>query len=352
MVMPLHSSADKSIPKTFSIFYPLLSREAGEGRGCSKSSAAWARLLTGAMLYGILNLAMGKPSRAAERDRPLFYGRMRTMIREIRIACITALCLAGIASAEAPNKQRNLWISHHYAGIENYYTGDYNDAAHLFEAAALDAHRKYRSADTHGGLGRACTALGKFDEAETHYRDALAMKRSSLGKNHPFNASSLNDLADLLYLLERTDESASLYREALEIMERDEVNLEVARSLNGLALIAHDAGDNVAAEEMLKRALNIHDKGLRRDHPYTATVLTNLGILYTHLARYEEAKPAFTRASYIQGVKLHDGHPDVAVRMHAEAFLQLALTNRGEAARLATDADAIRDNQAAKGDLY
>ncbi len=274
------------------------------------------------------------------------------MIREMRIACIATLLLAGVATAEAPTKQLNLWISHHYAGIENYYTGDYNDAAHLFEAAALDAHRKYRTADTHAALGRACTALGKFDEAETHYRDALALKRQSLGKHHPFNASTLNDLADLLYLLERTDESASLYREALEILERDQFNLEVARSLNGLALISHDAGDEVAAEEMLKRALSIHDKGQRRDHPYTATVLTNLGILYTHLTRYDEAKPALTRATYIQNVKLHDGHPDVAVRMHADAALQLALSNRGEAARLATDADAIRDNQAAKGDLY
>lgn len=275
------------------------------------------------------------------------------MIRELRIACMAMLGLvAASAFAEAPQKQLNLWISHHFAGIENYYTGDYNDAAHLFESAALDAHRKYRSADTHASLGRACTALAKFEEAESHYREALGLKDRSLGGKHPFNASTLNDLADLLYLMERGEESEALYRKALEILERDQFNLEVARSLNGLALLAHDGGDSVAAEEMLKRALAIHDKGQRRDHPYTATVLTNLGILYTHLGRLDEAGQSFERAKYIQDAKLRAGHPDVAVRMHAEAALKLALNERGEAARLASDADDIRDAQAAKGDLY
>lgn len=278
------------------------------------------------------------------------------MLREVRIAGVAlalalGFCPVSYAKDDA-GKPMNLWISHHFAGMENYYTGDYNDAAHLYEAAAIEAHKKYNSADTYNGLGRAATALGKFDEAESHYRTALDLKRESLGKGHPFLASTLNDLADVLYLVERRDECERLYREALDLLDRDQFNLEVARSLNGLALLKHDAGDDVAAEELLKRALVIHGKGQRRDHPYTATVLTNLGILYTHLGRNAEADEAFTRAKYIQDVKLRPGHPDVAVRLHATAVLLHNMGQASGAAQLASEAEAIRGAQSAKGDLY
>lgn len=278
------------------------------------------------------------------------------MLREMRIAGVGLACALGFCTASFADqdgeKPLNLWISHHFAGLENYYTGDYNDAAHLYEAAAIEADKKYHSADTENGLGRAATALGKFSDAEAHYRNALELKRESLGKNHPFLASTLNDLADVLYLEEKKEECEGLYRQALDLLERDQFNLEVARSLNGLALLKHDAGDDVAAEEMLKRALAIDSKGQRRDHPYTATVLTNLGILYTHLGRNAEAEQAFTRAKYIQDVKLRPGHPDVAVREHASAVLLHNMGQAGEAARLAADAEAIRAAQSAKGDLY
>lgn len=280
------------------------------------------------------------------------------MLREMRIAGIAMACLVTtVAMAEDRENQLNLWISHHFAGMENYYIGDYTDAAKLFESAAQDAQRKVRDAETVGALGRAYTALGRFKEAESQYREALDMKRKALGKKHPMLAVTMNDLADLLYLTqledkERPSEAEALYREALEQLERDQFSLEVSRSLNGLALISNDREDKVAAEELLKRAANVHEKGNRRDHAYAATVLTNLGILYTQLGRYDEASPMFERAKYIQDVKLRPGHPDVSVRMHATAALLSATGHAGEAARLATDAEALRDAQAAKGDLY
>lgn len=275
------------------------------------------------------------------------------MTRMMRLVCILTVFAAPSAFAEkGDGKVLNLWISHHFAGIENYYTGDYNDAVKVFEAAAVEAHKKYRTAETHENLGIAATALGQFEQAEEHFRTALAMRRDSLGNKHPQVASILNNLADLLYLEGRAEETDSLYREALDLLERDQFSLEVARSLNGLALLSNDAGDTVKAEEMLKRALAIHEKGQRRDHAFAATVATNLGILYTHLGRYEEAGPMFERAKYIQDVKLREGHPDVAVRLQATAFLLNRMGQGAEAGQLAVESDSIRAEQAAKGDLY
>jgi tetratricopeptide (TPR) repeat protein len=258
-----------------------------------------------------------------------------------------ALLFAGGAHAEL-----NLWISHHFAGLDQYETGDYQDARIVLEAALDETGKRHRRGDTHNKLGQVYTALGEFEQAEDHYQQALSLKRRDLGKRHRDIPNILNNLADLYYLMEKPEKVESLYRESLDILERDQLNLEVCRALNGLALLYNDGGEYVKAEETLKRAIRVHEKAQRRDHPYMATVLTNLGILYTNLERYDEAEPLFERSAYVQDVELRPGHPDAAVRLHATAVLYHNTGRGAEAATLAAHAEKIRDAQRAKGDLY
>jgi len=262
------------------------------------------------------------------------------------------LCAVCCVSPAASANEKNLWVSHYFTGMNNYAEGDYQDALKLCEAAAQEAHKRYRSADTHEELGNALTALGRFDEAESHYREAIALKRKSLGKHNPQIASTLNNLADLLYIQNKTDCVEGLYREALDLKSRDQKSIQVCRSLNGLALLRNDASDYVQAEELLKRAVDLHERAERRDDPFTATALTNLGILYTNLQRYEEAEPLFERAKYIHDRMLNEDHPDVSLRMHATAALYNKTGRTRDAVIMATAADAIRAKQTAKGDLY
>jgi len=258
--------------------------------------------------------------------------------------------LPGVAAADEPN----LWVSYHFTAMNNFEDGDYQDALLLAKSAAEESHKRYRTAETHEELGNALTAIGNFEEAERHYNEALRLKKRSLGKGHRFMASSYNNLADLLYIQGEYeyDRVEALYRSALDVLERDQKNIEVCRSLNGMALLHHDAGEHVEAEELLKRALALHEKAERRDDPFTATVLTNLAILYMHLERYDEAEPLLERAKYIQDVRLHADHPDVSLRMHATAALYGKTGRVREAAALAKAADEIREQQFAKGDLY
>lgn len=266
----------------------------------------------------------------------------------ITLAIAATLCITALpASAEL-----NLWISYHFAGTDNYKTGDYQEALILLQEALDETKTKHRKGNTHDMLGRVDTALGNFESAKDHYHMALKLKERDLGKKHRDIATTLNNIADLNYILGQTENIESLYRRALKINERDQLNLEITRSLNGLALLYHDNGEPVEAEEHLKRAIAIHEKAQRRDHPYLATVLTNLGILYTNQERYDEAAPLFDRAKYIQDTKLRDNHPDVAVRMHATAAMLYATGKTSESMQLAAQADAIRAEQKAKGDLY
>lgn len=262
-------------------------------------------------------------------------------------AAAVLITASGTAHAEL-----NLWISHHFAGMDQYQTGDYQDARVVLEAALDETRTKHRRGDTHNKLGQVYTALAEFELAEDHYQKALSLKRQDLGRRHREIPNILNNLADLYYLMEKPAKVESLYREALDILERDQLNLEVCRALNGLALLYNDNGEYVKAEETLKRAIRIHEKAERRDHPYMATVLTNLGILYTNLERYDEAEPLFERSQYVQDAMLRPNHPDAAVRLHATAVLYQKTGRGGEAVQLAARAESIRDAQRAKGDLY
>ena len=275
-----------------------------------------------------------------------------------RAGIALALMIATLVSVGA-SAELNLYISHHFAGIDRDNVGSYQNAAVLLEAALAETRKSYRKGDTLDALGQVNTALGKFDRAEEFYGEALRIKkrRCNLGGpsliNHGRDLDiTWNNLADVQYIQGKTQDVEGLYRKALDFNKRDQLNIEVCRSLNGLAVLRVDNGDYVEAEELLKRAIRIHEKAERRDHPYLATVLTNLGILYTNLLRFDEAEPLFERAKYIQDLGLRADHPDVAVRLHATAVLYHSTGRPAEAAALAGRAEAIREKQAQADNLY
>ncbi len=231
-----------------------------------------------------------------------------------------AAVLVGIALAPAASAgDLNLWISYHFTGMDSYRAGKYLDAETLLALAKAETCDDNREAFTLNGLGKVESALGNYPEAEKYFQKALCLREKSCGKESHFVPAILNNLADLHYIAGDACKAECLYRKALDLEEKDQLSVEVSRSLNGLALLANDAGNFVEAENLLKRAIAVHDKGGRREHPYCATALVNLGALYTNLGRLCEAKPLFKRAEFIQKQTLGCDHPDVAVRLHAYA---------------------------------
>lgn len=278
--------------------------------------------------------------------------RLRSFLGAFTLAALFVLT-PGSAHAEL-----NLWVSYHFAGMDNYDAGEYQNAMVLYQEALDESdtggrRTKHRRADSLNGLGRVHHAVGNFDEAKKYYEQALDLKKHAVGRRHRDLPQTLNNLADLHYILEEKPEQVeALYRQALDINERDQFNIEVSRSLNGLALVHNDRGEYVESENLLLRAVEVNEKAERRDHPYLATVLTNLGILYTNLGRYAEAGPMFDRAKYIHEVALRADHPDVSVRLHATAALYQATGRGSEAVALATQAEAIRATQRSSANLY
>ncbi len=59
--------------------------------------------------------------------------------------------------------------------------------------------------------------MGRHDEAEPLFRQALEIDEKTIGTQHPEYAMHLGNLAGLLRAMGRTDEAEPLYVEALEI---------------------------------------------------------------------------------------------------------------------------------------
>jgi len=83
-----------------------------------------------------------------------------------------------------------------------------------------------------------------------------------------------------------------LYRQAIEPLELHGPGekLEAAYLHNNLAMILKGWGDYAAAELHYLAALNAFQEGLGEYHSTVATVLNNLGGLYTFTSRPEEAE--------------------------------------------------------------
>ena len=243
---------------------------------------------------------------------------------------VSVLVLALLCSYQA-GAELNLWISYHYEGVDAYEAGAFDDAETLLERAHDELDDDGRLAFTLDAMGKSFIALGRYEEAENILEEALELKADYFGEESRTVPATLNALGDLHYVADGHENAEAMYREALDMHDRDPYNVEACRSLNGLALLHAARDENVEAESLLQRAIKYHQLGGRRDHPYTATALTNLAILYLRLERYDEAEPLLGRAEYIQNKILPHSHPDAALRAHAQAEL-LMRTGRHEEA--------------------
>jgi tetratricopeptide (TPR) repeat protein len=98
-------------------------------------------------------------------------------------------------------------------------------------------------------------------------------------------------------------------------------HIDVAKSLNNLALQYSAQGRYAAAGPLFKRALEIMEKTLGRHHPDVGVLLTSLAALYIEQDSYGEAEPLFERALAIDEQALGPDHPDIATDLHNLAEL-------------------------------
>jgi len=139
----------------------------------------------------------------------------------------------------------------------------------------------------------------------------------------------MNQLAVLLWAKALHAEAEPLMRRALEI---DEASLgkdhpKVAIRLNNLAQVLQATNRLAEAEPLVRRALEIDEASFGQDHSNVARHLNSLATLLQATNRLAEAEPLMRRALEIDEASFGKDHPDVAIDLNNLALL-LQATNR------------------------
>jgi tetratricopeptide (TPR) repeat protein len=165
--------------------------------------------------------------------------------------------------------------------------------------------------------------IGRFEQAETLFRQALEIGRKTLGEDHPDYATRLNNLAGLLQATGHFEEAETLFGQALEIGRKTlgEDHPDYATRLNNLAGLLETTGRYEEAEPLCRQALEITRKTLGKDHPAYAIRLSSLAALLGATGRVEEAEPLFRQALEVTRKTLSEVHPDFATRLNNLAGL-------------------------------
>jgi len=197
--------------------------------------------------------------------------------------------------------------------------GLYDPAQKLLETA-LDIRTKDLGPDdpdvatTLSDLAAVVWRKGDFTRAETLHKQALAIREKRFGRDSEEAATSLHNLGTLYWNQGNYEESRRLCERALAIREKvlGPEHADVASTLNSLGAIAYKEGNLKKAGEMWERTLAIREKALGADHPLIAHSLNNLAIVYTYTGEPKRAVPLLERVVQIQEKVLGANHPDLA----------------------------------------
>ncbi|HTU88670.1 MAG TPA: tetratricopeptide repeat protein [Gemmataceae bacterium] len=166
------------------------------------------------------------------------------------------------------------------------------------------------TATSYDNLAANLNAQGKYKEVEEVDRKALAIRRKALGEEHPETAISYHNLAQNLKAQSKYKEAEEVYRKALAIRRKvlGEEHSYTAISYNNLAFSLKAQGKYKEAEEVDRKALAIRRKVLGEEHSDTAASYYNLAQNLNAQEKYKEAEEVDRKALAIRRKVLGEEH--------------------------------------------
>ena len=144
----------------------------------------------------------------------------------------------------------------------------------------------------------ACSKQGQFDEQISLNFELLAIYTKLLGEQHPYNATTMHNLAWLYAGIGYYAKAESLYRQSLAIKRIviGELHPSCAVTQRHLARLYRELGDYTQAEPLLRQAVETERAILGEEDSDFHDDLTCLGDLYQDMGDYAKAESAFREA--------------------------------------------------------
>ena len=184
-------------------------------------------------------------------------------------------------------------------------------------------------------LGRVYRNLGSYDQAAAPLEEALVLRRTLHGDEHPDVATSISHLAELRYAQGEFEVALDLSRQALERRQAgpDARPEELAISQHQVAEMLHALGRLDEAEDLYRKAQALRTKTFGRHHTSVVETLSDLGYLLFDQGHYEEARDLL-QESLALGEEVFAGpHPVTAHALSYLAAVEHAMGFRDKAER-------------------
>lgn len=137
----------------------------------------------------------------------------------------------------------------------------------------------------------------QYEQARQLYQRALRIW-SYISEADPEMARSFNGLGLLAWEQGQYDQAEELYQQALLTLEQTlgPAHPDIARPLNNLAILYTFQGKYAEAAQIYHQALSICEQTVGLEHPRAAYSLVNLAEIYREQGRYEDVQPLCERA--------------------------------------------------------
>jgi tetratricopeptide (TPR) repeat protein len=167
---------------------------------------------------------------------------------------------------------------------------------------------------------------GRFEKALALQELVLAGRREALGADHPDTLTSLSGTGVLLRFLGRLQEAEPYFRDALERRRRvlGPTHPDTLESMNLVANLLGSQGHFIEAETLYREVLELRRRMLGAEHIDTLVSQNNLGFIYRAQGRLDEATPLWIDALTRRRRTLGNEHPQTLFSITAMADLELA----------------------------
>ncbi|WP_413160008.1 CHAT domain-containing protein [Capilliphycus salinus ALCB114379] len=175
--------------------------------------------------------------------------------------------------------------------------------------------------------------VNNIEKAEAFLKEALKIRESILGADHPAVARIINGLAENYKKQKKYSESESLYKRALSIYEKNcGEHLLVVVTLNDLTLLYIDQRRFEEAESISQKALKIYDKIPKHEMLIDSfflssienNILNSLAVISLIKKDYNQATSLFMQVIENYQQEQRNEHPELAIALNNLAFSQLA----------------------------
>lgn len=187
---------------------------------------------------------------------------------------------------------------------------------HALSTAALGESEAMQAA-TLNDLGIVAALQSKHDDAWDYFEQAVAIKRTLYGPDHPLVASSLDNLGNVARIRGDLERARELQTRALTIRETalGPAHPAVANTLGNLGNLAMAEGELAEARRLFEKELVIKCDALGHDHPAVAVTHTNLCTVAAELGELDVARRECERALVINEAAMGLEHAEVALSL-------------------------------------